>query len=237
MNHEEYKTMSKSALALAPSSLVASVDALPAHLKAVEGTGRGNEHVGANVQIPRIKLLQKMSNEVDKHHAAYVEGCEPGHLVNTLTNHNYGNDMYCLSLTFKLEFVVWRHLDAGGGYGGAFASQALAQEYVDAQDKPSEYDINETHAHVILVKNAETGELERSPAIMDFASSKLRVSKAWNSQIGMKGGDRFAGLWKVSGVPTENKMGKAFMNCEISFIGWAQEDDYKAAEALYEQHA
>ena len=57
-----------------------------------------------------------------------------------------------------------------------------------------DYDINETHAHIILVKDPETGELERSPAIMDFASSKLRVSKAWNSQIGMKGGDRFAGL-------------------------------------------
>ena len=229
--------MSKSAVAVATNNLVASTDKLPAHLKAVHGPGRGNENVGQTVQIPRIKLLQKMSNEVDKHHAAYVEGCEPGHLVNTLTNHNYGNDLYCLSLTFKTEFVVWRSLDAGGGYGGAFASQADAQAYVDAQDKPSEYDINETHAHVILVKNPETGELERSPAIMDFASSKLRVSKAWNSQIGMKGGDRFAGLWKVSGVPTENKMGKAFMNCEVSFVGWAQEEDYKTAEGLYEQYA
>ena len=229
--------MPKSAVAVAPNSLVASTDTLPAHLKAVEGAGRGNENVGQNVQIPRVKLLQKMSNEVDKHHAAYVEGCEPGHLVNTLNNHNYGNDLYCISLTFKLEYVVWRQLDAGGGYGGAFSSKADAEAYVNQQDKPAEWDINETHAHVLLIKDPETGELERSPAIMDFASSKLRVSKAWNSQIGMKGGDRFAGLWKVSGVPTENKMGKAFMNCEVSFVGWAQEEDYKAAEALYEQYS
>jgi len=229
--------MPKSAVAVAPNSLVASTDTLPAHLKAVEGAGRGNENVGQNVQIPRVKLLQKMSNEVDKHHAAYVEGCEPGHLVNTLNNHNYGNDLYCISLTFKLEYVVWRQLDAGGGYGGAFSSMADAEAYVNQQDKPAEWDINETHAHVLLIKDPETGELERSPAIMDFASSKLRVSKAWNSQIGMKGGDRFAGLWKVSGVPTENKMGKAFMNCEVSFVGWAPEEDYKAAEALYEQYS
>ena len=228
--------MPKSAVAVA-TSLVASTDTLPAHLKAVEGSGRGNENVGQNVQIPRVKLLQKMSNEVDKHHAAYVEGCEPGHLVNTLNNHNYGNDLYCISLTFKLEYVVWRDIEAGGGYGGAFSTQADAQKYIDEQDKPAEWDINETHAHVLLIKDPETGELERSPAIMDFASSKLRVSKAWNSQIGMKGGDRFAGLWKVSGVPTENKMGKAFMNCEVSFVGWAQEEDYKVAEALYEQYS
>ena len=228
--------MPKSAVALA-TSLVASTDTLPAHLKAVQGSGRGNENVGQNVTIPRVKLLQKMSNEVDKHHAAYVEGCEPGHLVNTLNNHNYGNDLYCISLTFKLEYVVWRQLDAGGGYGGAFSSMADAEAYVNQQDKPAEWDINETHAHVLLIKDPETGELERSPAIMDFASSKLRVSKAWNSQIGMKGGDRFAGLWKVSGVPTENKMGKAFMNCEVSFVGWAQEEDYKVAESLYEQYS
>jgi len=218
-------------------ALVASTDALPAHLQDKQGIGRGNENVGSNVQIPRIKLLQKMSNEVDKHHGSFVEGCEPGHLVNTLTNHNYGNDLYCISLHFKTEFVVWRQLDVGGGYGGAFTTHEEAQAYVDTQDKPTEYDINETHAHVILVKNPETGALENSVAIMDFASSKLRVSKAWNSQIGMRGGDRFAALWKVSGVSTENKMGKAFMNCEVAFVGWAQEADYKVAEGLYEQYA
>jgi len=218
-------------------ALVASTDALPAHLQDKQGIGRGNENVGSNVQIPRIKLLQKMSNEVDKHHGSFVEGCEPGHLVNTLTNHNYGNDLYCISLHFKTEFVVWRQLDVGGGYGGAFTTHEEAQAYVDTQDKPAEYDINETHAHVILVKNPETGALENSVAIMDFASSKLRVSKAWNSQIGMRGGDRFAALWKVSGVSTENKMGKAFMNCEVAFVGWAQEADYKVAEGLYEQYA
>lgn len=230
--------MSKSAVAVAvATNLVASTDTLPAHLKAVEGVGRGNENVGQNIQIPRIKLLQKMSNEVDKHHANYVEGCEPGHFFNTLTNQNYGNDIYVISLTFKTEYVVWRQLEAGGGYGGAFASQAEAQAYVDQQDKPGDYDINETHAHVILLKNPETGELDSTPCIMDFASSKLRSSKNWNTQIGMKGGDRFAGLWKVSCISTENKMGKAFMNAEVSFVGWAQEEDYKTAESLYEKYS
>jgi hypothetical protein len=217
--------------------LVASSDTLPAHLQAIDGIGRGNENVGQNVAIPRVKLLQKMSNEVDKHHANYVEGCEPGHFVNTLTNENYGSDLYAISLTFKTEFVVWRQLDAGGGYLGAFDTRELAQAKVNEQDKPEDYDINETHAHVLLLKNPETGELDRTPCIMDFASSKLRVSKNWNTQIGMRGGDRFAGLWQVSGVSTENKMGKAFMNCEVSWCGWAMEQDYKAAESLYDKYS
>ena len=228
--------MSKAATAVS-TNLVASTDTLPAHLKAIEGVGRGNENVGSALQIPRIKLLQKMSNEVDKHHASHVVGCEPGQFINTVTGENYGTDIYALSLTFKTEYVVWRQLDVGGGYLGAFSTLGEANERVAEQDKPSEYDVNETHSHVLLLKDPKTGNLDRAPSIMDFASSKLRVSKAWNSQIGMKGGDRFAALWKVSGVPTENKMGKAFMNCEVSFVGWAQEDDYKAAEAMYEQYS
>ena len=62
---------------------------------------------------------------------------------------------------------------------------------------------------------------------MDFASSKLRISRNWNSQIGMKGGDRFAGLWKLKSQAVENRMGNAFMNLDVEFVGWSQEDDYK----------
>lgn len=218
------------ALAIAESNV-------PAHIKNVQGVGRGNENVGAHVTIPRIKLLQKMSDEVDKHHPNYVKGAEPGHFLNTLTGHNYGEDLYAISITFKNEFVVWRKRESGGGLLGSFASNLEAQEAINAQEKPQDYDITETHTHVLLLKDPETGELEPSPVIMDFASSKLRISRNWNSQIGMKGGDRFAGLWNIKSVAVENRMGNAFMNLDVAFVGWAQEEDYKIAESLYEQHS
>jgi hypothetical protein len=61
MNHETETIMSKAvAEKVTTASLVASNDNLPAHLQLVNnGVGRGNENVGANVVIPRIKLLQK----------------------------------------------------------------------------------------------------------------------------------------------------------------------------------
>jgi len=210
---------------------------VPAHIKKAEGVGRGNENVGTHVTIPRVKLLQKMSDEVDKHHPSYIEGAEPGHFLNTLTGSSYGDAIYAISITFKNEFVVWRKREAGGGLLGSFSSHADAQDAINTQEKPLDYDITETHSHVLLLKDPETGALEPTPVIMDFASSKLRISRNWNSQIGMKGGDRFAGLWKISSVAVENRMGNAFMNLDVSFVGWAQEDDYKAAEVLYEQHS
>ena len=68
---------------------------------------------------------------------------------------------------------------------------------------------------------------------MDFSRSKLRVSKAWNSQIGMKGGDRFAGLWKLYPVSTANRAGEQFLNLGIDFHGWCIKEDYEAAETLF----
>lgn len=210
-------------------------DKVPAHV--AKGTGRGNENVGQHVTIPRVKLLQKMSDEVDKYNANYIKGAEPGHFLNSLTSHNYGEELYVISLVFKNEYVVWRKREAGGGLLGSFATIQDAQDAINSQEKPADYDITDTHSHVLLIKNPETGELEPTPVIMDFSSSKLRISRSWNSQIGMKGGDRFSGLWKLKSVSVTNKAGAQFMNLDVEWVGWAQEEDYKVAEALYEQYS
>jgi hypothetical protein len=208
---------------------------LPAHVQ--NGSGLGNENVGNNVTIPRIKLLQKMSDEVDKYSEKHVTGAEPGQFINSLTSHLYGEEMYVISLLFKNEHVVWRKRDAGGGLLGAFASYEDAQDAINQQEKPQDYDITETHSHILLIKDPETGELDRTPVIMDFSSSKLRVSRSWNSQIGLKGGDRFSGLWKLSSVSVTNKAGAQFMNLDVDWVGWVTDEDYEYAKSVYEHHS
>lgn len=207
---------------------------LPAHLQGQEGIGRGNEDVAGHVTIPRLKLLQKMSDEVDPHHPKYIEGAKAGDFLNSLTGENYGDAVYAISITFKNQWQAWRSREAGGGYGGTFASAADANTYVSAQEKPSDWDVNETHTHLLLLKNPETGQTDASPVIMDFTSSKLRVSRDWNSQITMKGGDRFATLWKLYSVTATSKTGNSWMNVATDLVGWAQEEDYRIAEKLYE---
>ena len=213
------------------NEITLSVDKMPAHVK--DSTGRGNENVSSDsMTIPRIKLLQKMSPEVDKHHASFIEGADPGHFLNSLTNENYGSELYAISVTFKDDHVVWKNREAGGGFLGSYSNAMEAGTAVNEQDKPEDYDIVQTHSHVLLLKDPKTGVLSM-PVIMDFASSKLRVSRSWNSQISIKGGDRFSGLWKLSAVATQNRSGQQFMNLDVSFVGWAQEADYKLAEEFY----
>ena len=100
------------------NALAIAEDKVPAHIS--KGTGRGNEEVTTNqLTIPRVKLLQKMSDEVDKHHPNYIEGAEDGHFLNSLTKEIYGDEIYVLNVKFKDEYVVWRKREAGAWCGAS----------------------------------------------------------------------------------------------------------------------
>jgi len=216
------------------TALAINEDKVPAHVAASMGAGRGNENVGSEVQIPRLKLLQKMHDEVDKNHPKFVPGAEVGLFYNTLTDEVYSDTLHIISITFSSEYTVWKNREAGGGLLGSYPTAIAADEAIEETGRAADYTVSPTHRHMLVLKNAETGELE-GPVIMDFANTKLRVSKTWNSQIGLKGGDRFAGLWTMKAVPASNDKG-SWLNLDVSFAGWTKEEDYRFAEALYEQH-
>ena len=78
------------------------------------------------------------------------------------------------------------------------------------------------------------GELDPTPFLMDFAASKLRVSREWNTQISQLKGDRFSSLWKVSSVSTANRAGQKFQNLNVVRQGWAPDEDYARAKQIYD---
>ena len=116
--------------------------------------------------------------------------------------------------------------EIGGGLVGNFKSLAEATDYLTSNDLDvDQHDIIQTQSHLLIKKDAESGELG-IPFIMDFASSKLRVSRSWNSQIQTKGGDRFSVLWKLESVKKANRAGQQFYNLDVTEVGWAQDADY-----------
>ena len=209
-------------------------DKVPAHVK--NSAGLGNEEVSTeHLQTPRVKLLQQLNNEVDENHSDYIEGSKPGHFINNVTKENYGTDMFVLNVRFTEDYVVWKKREFGGGLIGTFDTLQQATEFMTEQSMdPEQHDVIQTHSHLLIQKNPETGELS-IPFIMDFSSSKLRVSRSWNSQIQTKGGDRFSVLWKLESVKKANRAGQQFYNLDVAEVGWAQDTDYKAAKELYER--
>ena len=145
---------------------------LPAHVE--KAAGLGNENVtGEHLQTPRVKLLQQMSSEVDENHDAYIDGARPGHVLNTVTNENYGQEIYVINIHFTEDFVVWRKREKGGGIGSSgHKSMAEAKEAAKALDgSEDDYEIIQTQTHLLLRKDPETGALDATPFLMDFSSS------------------------------------------------------------------
>ena len=209
-------------------------DKVPAHVK--NSAGIGNEEVSTeHLQTPRVKLLQQLNNEVDENHSDYIEGSKPGHFINNVTKENYGTDMFVLNVRFTEDYVVWKKREFGGGLIGTFDTLQQATEFMTEQSMdPEQHDVIQTHSHLLIQKNPETGKLS-IPFIMDFSSSKLRVSRSWNSQIQTKGGDRFSVLWQLESVKKANRAGQQFYNLDVTEVGWAQDTDYKEAKELYER--
>ena len=206
---------------------------LPAHIKL--GSTLGNENVTSeHLSVPRVKQLQKMSNEVDENHSDYMENSKVGDFINTVTGENYGQEILLVNVHFKEEYICWKKREFGGGLLGSYPSKAEAiAALTEANEKEGEVDITQTQTHTLLKVDEKTGTVSDIPFLFDCANSKLRVSKEWNTQILKLAGDRFASLWKMSSVSTTNRKGQAFMNIDISNVGWLNEETYKTAKEFY----
>jgi len=210
-------------------------ETVPAHVS--KSTGLGNENITKDhLQTPRVKLLQQLNNEVDENHGDYIEGAKPGDFINSVTRDNYGRDLYVINVHFTEDFVLWRKREKGGGLVSTFSTYQDAVSFLNTEGLPlDDHEIIQTQSHLLLKKDDTTGDLLSTPFIMDFASSKLRVSREWNTQIKQLGGDRFSSLWKISAVQTQNRAAQKFWNLSVENMGWVVEDDYNFAREVYGQ--
>tara|TARA_Y100001970_G_C14099801_1_gene784827 strand:- start:242 stop:946 length:705 start_codon:yes stop_codon:yes gene_type:complete len=208
---------------------------LPAHVK--QGSGLGNENVTSDhLQTPRIKQLQQLSNEVDENHSEYIEGSKVGDFINTVTHENYGKELYVVNVHFREEFVVWVKREKGGGLVGSYPTESDAITALkDAGKVVDDHEITQTQTHTLLRVDEKTGEIADIPFLFDCSSSKLRVSREWNTQIMKLGGDRFASLWKLASVQTANRAGQKFMNISVKNVGWLKEEAYNSAKAFFQR--
>lgn len=207
--------------------------AVPAHVKA--GSGLGNENISSeHMMVPRVKQLQQLSNEVDENHSEYIEGSKPGDFINTVTKENYGKEIHVINVHFKEEFVVWGKREKGGGLIGTFPSNTEALNSLEESGKRIEdVEITQTQTHTLMKLDESTQKVGDIPFLFDCASSKLRVSREWNTQIAKLGGDRFSSLWKMSSIQTQNKAGQKFMNISVSNVGWVKDDTHSFVKDFY----
>ncbi|QIB67112.1 hypothetical protein [Kineobactrum salinum] len=198
---------------------------LPAHLQDDSVGAMGSENTSVkDYAMPQLKLLQALSPECRS-----VEGAKEGMLLNSVTQETF-DAVFAINLYFTKEYAIFKKRLKGGGFFGNFDTEAEAlEELATLEGDPAHYDVVETDKHTLLLlddEGAPTG-----PAQIFMSSSKLQVSRVWNTSINQKSLNkpRFSRVWRVGSIMEKNKRGDEYANFTITDCGWAPPALYEAA--------
>lgn len=199
---------------------------------AKNGSGRGSENVGTkDIVLPRLEIIQAQSPIKDEKPDEAVEG----HLFNTVTTEILGDMVFIVPIYYRMEYLVWKDQDAGGGFFGAFDYEDQAHKRKDDLVKdgedPALLEVVDTPVHYCLLVDPNT--LATQQIVISMPKSKAKISRKWNATIQLAGGDRFSRVYKVTTFKDKNKQNKTFFNYVVQPAGFPPEEVYREAEKLY----
>ena len=136
-----------------------------------------------DLALPFLKILGQLSPEVNKRDGKYVEGAEPGKIINTVTNQLF-DEVNVVPCHYKRQYIEWQ--DRGQSTGAPVAihdadSDIISQTTRDKSYKdrlPNGNYLDNTASHFVL----QLGDTPQS-ALISMKSTQLKVSRKWNSMM------------------------------------------------------
>jgi len=194
-----------------------------------EDAGAGVDGLGAeDLAIPFLKILQKMSPELDD-----IAKAKAGDLFNTVTKEVVrGSDgIRVVNCAYTLQYIEWEPRGSGTGAPHAIYSAGDTLPRTERGDDNKDYVVDgsgryleRTAQHYVLVID-EDGIT--SQALLPMKATQFKKSKQWNSalkSLKMKDGNgdlftpaRWSHIWHLESVSEENKNG--------SWHGWQVSKD------------
>ena len=161
---------------------------LPSTILFEDDAASGFENVKTtSLALPILKLLQNGSGEAQRRNQNYVEGAEPGMLLNTVTKQLYdgAKGVTVIPCHYKLEYQEWADFGTGSGRPENIfpdGSDILAQTTQDGGGKDrlenGHYILTVGQHFVIIV-----GDSGAEQALISMSSSQGKISRKWNSMM------------------------------------------------------
>ena len=217
----------------------------------------GDAHAGfenvrqSSVALPILKLLQNGSSEAQKRNQAYVEGAEPGMLLNTVTKKVYDGSkgVDVIPCHYKLEYQEWSDFGTGSGRPEQIypdTSDILTKTTKDQMGKdrlPNNNYILTVGQHFVIVLS-EDGTTET--ALISMSSSQGKISRKWNTmmmQITLEGKSglytppSFSHIYKINTILNSGK-GNQWYGYNITKVGPVGDSAmYERAKQFYQSLA
>jgi len=213
-----------------PQPQQAAAPETPSYFDRKQDTLEGFESITQQTMaIPFVRILQKLSPQLDKGKPEYIEGAEEGDFFNTVTKEVMkGFKFVCLD--FRQMYLEW--LPDRGGFAGYHDSQnaaRLAEESGTVQNfgkwKTTAGNLlQETYVYMGFVAGKES----EGVVILSFSSSMIKAAKEWNRLMTthvMPNGEVAAPYYLVWQFGTEyrkNEKGSWYVE-NIKFDGYVTE--------------
>ena len=152
----------------------------------------GDAHAGfenvntSSLALPILKLMQNGSGEAQKRNQNYVEGAEPGMLLNTVTKKLYdgAKGIEVIPCHYKLEYQEWADFGTGSGRpeniydaNSDILSKTKNEMGKDRLDNGNY--ILTVGQHYVLIRDGNSTE----NALISMSSSQGKISRKWNSMM------------------------------------------------------
>ena len=180
-----------------------------------------------DLALPFLKILGQLSPEVNKRDGKYVEGAEPGKIINTVTNELY-DTIQVVPAHYKRQYIEWQ--DRGTSTGAPVAIHDADSDIVSQTTRGKDYKdrlpngnyLDNTASHFVLTlgDNPQT-------ALISMKSTQLKVSRKWNSMMmglkmqgknGLFTPPTYSHIYKLKTVQMSNDKGTWF-GWDVSKVG------------------
>ena len=182
-----------------------------------------------DLALPFLKVLGQLSPEVNKRNSKYVQGAEPGMIINTVSNELYDGEkgINVVPVFYKRQYIEWQ--DRGESKGAPVniydAGDDIPKTTRDKGNKDrlanGNYLENTVSHFVILLGKTPT------TALISMKATQLKISRKWNSMmmgIKMQGKNglftppTYSHIYKLRTVQQSNDKGTWF-GWDVSKVG------------------
>jgi len=186
-----------------------------------------------DLALPFLKILGQLSPEVNKRDGKYVEGAEPGLIINTVTNELY-SDVNVIPCHYKRQYIEWQ--DRGTSTGAPVAIHEADSDIISQTTRGKDYKdrlangnyLENTASHFVLVRGANP-----HTALISMKSTQLKVSRKWNSMMmglkmqgknGLFTPPTYSHIYNLKTVQMSNDKGTWF-GWDVSKVGPVEQKD------------
>ena len=181
-----------------------------------------------DLALPFLKILGQLSPEVNKRDGKYVEGAEPGKIINTVTNALY-DTINVIPVFYKRQYIEWQDRGTTGS-GAPVAIHDANSDIVNQTTRGKDYKdrlangnyLDNTASHFVLTVGDNP-----STALISMKATQLKISRAWNSVMmglklqgknGMFTPPTYSHIYKLKTVQMSNDKGTWF-GWDVKMVG------------------